>query len=110
MNTLEGACAKPEAEIVDIVKEEVCKWYNIKPNVLFSRQRPEHIAWPRQVAMVLSAEFSAINLVKLGIMFQRDHGTIIHAMKRFADRCDTEPRVMETIAGLRKRIEERLNA
>lgn len=95
---------KSPAEKVALIKSEVANWFGIKPHVLYSRIRPEHIAWPRQIAMNFAAEYSGVGLVSVGAMFGRDHGTIIHAMKRVSDRCHTEPATEQNIEALRSRI------
>jgi chromosomal replication initiation ATPase DnaA len=98
------------AGTIEIIKDEVAKWFKLKPHVIYSRLRPEHIVWPRQVAMALSVELSGLSCVYVARYFRRDHGTLCHAMKRMSARCDTEPSVKQSIEGLRQCILEAVKA
>jgi len=48
-----------------------------------SRRRPANIAFARQVAMFLSRKLTQSSLMEIGEAFGgRDHGTVIHAVRK----------------------------
>lgn len=80
-----------ELETIQHIKAELAKYYGINFLDMESSARPEHIAWPRQVAMWMLRAFMGISLVQIGRHFGgRDHGTVLHAWRLVEDRMDTE--------------------
>lgn len=67
--------------------------------------RPEYIAWPRQIAMYLCRELLHMRLERIGQSFGgRDHGTVIHAIRRVKQRMETEPKIQSEIEALKAQI------
>lgn len=89
-------------EQVSKIKRTVAAYYGIQPEVMDSEFRPEHIAWPRQVAMHICREALVdVGLVELGLCFGgRDHGTVIWAIKKVKNRMETEKQAMVDVARL----------
>ena len=76
---------KPKEITVDLIKEIVSKYYNIKLEDFNSKKRTRAIAYPRQIAMYLTREFTDLSLPKIGNEFGgRDHTTVIHACDKIA--------------------------
>jgi chromosomal replication initiator protein len=66
-----------------------------------SRRRPANIAFPRQVAMYLSRSMTKGSLVEIGEAFGgRDHGTVIHACRKVAQRIQSEAGLKEVVGML----------
>lgn len=77
---------------VDNIQKTVAQFYRISVEELLSRQRPQHIALPRQIAMYLSKELTQKSLPDLGLLFAgRDHTTILHAYRKIAAQRATSP-------------------
>ena len=71
---------KPKEITVDFIKEVVSRHYNIRMEDFSSKKRTRAIAYPRQIAMHLTREFTDLSLPKIGNEFGgRDHTTVIHA-------------------------------
>lgn len=72
----------------------------IKREALLSPARRREIAWPRQVAMELTAAHSSLSLPAVGRMFHRDHTTVMHARravaKRISDGCEETIRLRKS--------------
>ena len=63
-----------------------------------SRRRPANIAFARQVAMFLSRKLTHSSLMEIGDAFGgRDHGTVIHAVKKVELSIDKESSVRDTV-------------
>lgn len=77
--------------VFEVVATHVCSFYNVTKTALLSRSRLEHIAWARQVAMFLVHQLTDLTSVRIGQLFARDHGTVLHALHRVRGRIETEP-------------------
>ena len=67
---------------------------------LTGRSRIEPIAHARQLAMVLLRESTDLTLIEIGRIFNRDHGTVIHAIKAVASRRETDAKFAALYAQL----------
>lgn len=66
----------------DNIQKTVADYYKIKVAELFSRRRTRAIARPRQIAMWLCREVTALSYPEIGSAFGgRDHTTVIHAVR-----------------------------
>lgn len=90
---------------IDAIQKTVAEHFDVRLADMTSRRRPASIAFPRQVAMYLSRSLTKGSLMDIGDAFGgRDHGTVIHACKKVAERIDSESGLKEAIA----RIEAQL--
>jgi len=90
---------------IDSIQKAVAEHFDVRLADMTSRRRPASIAFPRQIAMYLSRSLTKGSLMEIGEAFGgRDHGTVIHACKKVADRIGDEPGLKESIA----RIESQL--
>lgn len=72
---------------VNTIKRIVCHRFDLDKTDMTSRRRPRYIAWPRQLAMMLTRELTALSLPRIGQLFGgRDHTTVYHAIKAVAGR------------------------
>ncbi|NOQ47021.1 MAG: chromosomal replication initiator protein DnaA [Desulfobulbaceae bacterium] len=55
--------------------------FNISVDKLKSRSRKRSITFPRQVAMFLTRKYTDQSLSDIGAMYNRDHSTVLHAIK-----------------------------
>ena len=71
---------------VDLIKEKVSQYYNIKISEFNLKKRTRDIAFPRQVAMYLSRELTDLSLPKIGESFGgKDHTTVMHAHEKISN-------------------------
>lgn len=71
---------------VEHIQKTVADYYKIKVNDMHSRKRTRAIARPRQVAMWLAKELTAMSLPAIGEAFGgRDHTTVLHACRKVTD-------------------------
>jgi chromosomal replication initiator protein len=90
---------------IDSIQKAVAEHFDVRLADMTSRRRPASIAFPRQIAMFLSRSMTKGSLMEIGEAFGgRDHGTVIHACKKVAERIDDESGLRETLA----RIEAQL--
>jgi chromosomal replication initiator protein len=71
---------------IERIQKTVADYYKIKVNDMHSRKRTRIIARPRQVAMWLAKELTAMSLPAIGEAFGgRDHTTVLHACRTVTD-------------------------
>lgn len=74
---------------IDEVKQCVCNHFNLKISQIDSRIRTQQIAYARQVAMYLANELTDKSHVQIGLHIgNRNHSTVIHAIKLIKDMMD----------------------
>ena len=65
---------------VKLIKEVICKEFDITISDIDSKKRTRQIAYPRQIAMYITRQITELSLPKIGEEFGgRDHSTVIHA-------------------------------
>ena len=63
-----------------------------------SKERPQNVAMPRQIAMFLCRSFTNKSLPEIAKAFDKTHATVVHA-------CKTIPGRMETDRTIRAHVE-----
>lgn len=76
---------------IKIISEVVCKKYQVDVQRLVSPGREQAVVVPRQLAFHLIRVITNIPFERIGEVFGRDHGTIMHACRSIADRSSTQP-------------------
>ena len=83
---------KGEVEIQPISMRDiacrVAERHGLTVDDLRGSDRTKRVAWPRQEAMAAIRETGRYSLPRIGKFFNRDHTTVIHAVRRVAERTD----------------------
>lgn len=83
---------------IDAIQKVVSEHFDVRLADMSSRRRPANIAFARQVAMYLSRKMTQASLMEIGDAFGgRDHGTVIHAVKKVESRIGKESMVRDTV-------------
>jgi chromosomal replication initiator protein len=93
-----------------VIQQAVSAEWGVTPDGLQSKTRTKTLTVPRQVAMWLTREMLALQLVEIGNSFGgRDHSTVIHSLERaaammaedesFRGRVEKVRRVLESLRG-----------
>lgn len=64
------------------IEAATCIEFNVRLNDMRSDRRWQEVARARQVAMFLARERTPYSLPQIGRCFNRDHTTVIHAVRR----------------------------
>ena len=71
-----------------------------------SARRAQMVARPRQVAMFLSKQLTSRSLPEIGRKFgNRDHTTVMHAIKKIDHLCVSDPGFAEDVELLKRMLE-----
>ena len=65
----------------ETIRDFIGKQFMVSVDDLRSRSRKRSIAFPRQVAMYLTRKFTDKSLADIGAFYNRDHSTVLHAIK-----------------------------
>lgn len=90
---------------IDSIQRTVAQYFDLRVADMTSRRRPKNIAHARQVAMYLSRKLTKNSLMEIGDAFGgRDHGTIIHAVKKVGALVESEAETREAVDHLASRL------
>ena len=102
---------KDKSDIVptaDVIIDEVCKFYNINPEVLRGQGKTKDIAIARQIAMYLIRRMTNLSLKEIGKEFEnRDHTTVLYSIERIEELVKTSPEKAEIIKDITANINVR---
>ncbi|MDQ2894386.1 MAG: chromosomal replication initiator protein DnaA, partial [Actinomycetota bacterium] len=95
----------PSAPTIEGVQAVVAAHFAISTAELVSAGRTARIAWPRQVAIHLARDLTDASLQAIGDAFGgRNHGTVLHACKRVAERAGTDDNILDEVRVLAERV------
>lgn len=78
--------SRPKQINVEMIKDVVSQYYNMRVEDFDSKRRTRSISYPRQIAMYLCRELTDLSLPRIGEEFGgRDHTTVIHAYDKITN-------------------------
>ena len=102
---------KDKADILptaDVIIDEVAKFYNIEPDLLRGQGRTKDISQARQIAMYQIRRMTSLPLKEIGREFEnRDHTTVLHAIKTVEKLVKTQPETAEIVKDITANINAR---
>jgi chromosomal replication initiator protein len=66
----------------DLILHQSARYFSLRREDLVSKSRSRPLTTARHVAMYLLRELSALSLIKIGELFDRDHTTALHGIKK----------------------------
>ena len=100
---MDVADCEPSDDVNRII-DAASEVFEIRRNIMLSRLRIDAVVIARQSAMALAYELGYGSLPSLGMMFRRDHGTILNAIRAVEARADTDPHFAAKLAKLREKV------
>lgn len=92
---------------IEDIQKKVAQRYNIKFSDMSSPLRVRTIARPRQLAMYLSKTLTPKSLTDIGKKFgKKDHTTVMHAIKKVEELCETDIEFREEVDLLMKILQD----
>ena len=89
---------------IEGIQRMVAEYYDIRLGDMTSKQRPQNIAFPRQVAMYLCREMTEQSLPAIGNAFGRNHATVLHAHRTVGSKMKIDAGLRQTILSLQQRL------
>jgi len=91
---------------VELIEEEVCKYFDINPELIHSKSKKQEIAQARQIAMYLSRKFTDKSYSNIGdILGKRDHATVLHACKTVCNWIETDKKLKSCVQEIEQLIQ-----
>jgi len=91
---------------IEEIQRRVAEHFNIKLADMHSERRARAVARPRQVAMYLAKQLTTRSLPEIGRKFgNRDHTTVMHAVRKIEELCTTDAGFSEDVELLRRMLE-----
>ncbi|MEM6761593.1 MAG: chromosomal replication initiator protein DnaA [Pseudomonadota bacterium] len=92
---------------IEDIQRVVSQHYGVSKQDLVSARRTRTIVQPRQIAMYLSKVLTPRSLPEIGRRFgNRDHTTVLHAVRKVDGMIDKEPQIAEDIETLKRLLDQ----
>ena len=79
------------------IRDFIGQQFRLSPEELRSRSRKKSVAFPRQVAMYLTRKYTDTSLADIGCIYNRDHSTVLYAIKSITMDMTRQPSIREQI-------------
>jgi chromosomal replication initiator protein len=101
---------EPGSPSVPAIQGAVCSTLGISQQAMLSPSRASAVSRARQIAMYLSRELTDLSLAEIARQFDRDHTTILHAVRAVSARAAGDAEVADTIHRARELLGARAAA
>jgi chromosomal replication initiator protein len=88
----------------DIVVNSTCDYFNIELVKLQNKSRQRKVVFPRQVIMYFLTEYTDMTYREIGLIFNRDHTTVIHSKDEIKNLMTVDDKVRCLVEGAKKNI------
>ncbi len=93
----------------EYIIEYCANFYNIKKEDIYSEKRNKKIVFARQVCLYIIRELTDYSLSKIGLIFGKDHATVLYAIKKLTNIMEKDISIKISIESLMKDISEKNN-
>jgi chromosomal replication initiator protein len=101
---VQGAGDGNRIKIEDIIRV-VSRHYGVSKQDILSERRHRSIVWPRQIGMYLAKQLTSRSLPEIGRRYgDRDHTTVLHAIRKVDKELTINPRLVEEIEELKRQL------
>ena len=91
---------------IEEIQNRVADYYSIRVSEMSSARRAQVVVRPRHVAMYLAKELTSRSLPEIGRRFgNRDHTTVLHAVRRIAGLREKDAQMAEDVEFLKRMLE-----
>jgi chromosomal replication initiator protein len=90
----------------EIILEETARYFSLRREDLVSKSRSRPLTTARHIAMYLTRELTGLSLIKIGDLFDRDHSTALHGIKRIETLMPNRDTVYRQVQELTRKITE----
>jgi chromosomal replication initiator protein len=91
----------------ETIMAETASYFGLRREDLVSKSRSRPLTMARHIAMYLLRELTGLSLIKIGELFDRDHSTALHGIKRIENLMPNRDTVYRQVQELTKKINER---
>ena len=91
----------------EVILEETAQHYGLTRNDLVGKSRSRPLTTARHVAMYLTRECTGLSLIKIGELFERDHTTVLHGIRKTEELMRARGSVYTQVQALTRKIRGR---
>jgi chromosomal replication initiator protein len=88
----------------ETIMTETAKYFGLRLEDLVSKSRSRPLTTARHIAMYLLRELTGLSLIKIGELFDRDHSTALHGIKRIETMMPQRDTTYRQVQELTKKI------
>lgn len=88
----------------ELILDQVCTFYKINPDQLFTKSRKREISDARQLLMYLAKKMTKLSLTSIGSRIDRNYSTVIYACNSIENRLQLEKQLREDVAAIETAI------
>lgn len=82
----------------EMIAERVSSYYDIDPDLIFSKTRKREVSDARQMVMFMAKKHAKMSLKTIGTRLARTHATVIYACRNIEERLPLEKQLQEDIS------------
>jgi chromosomal replication initiator protein len=86
------------------IRDLIGSQFKVSVDDLRSRSRKRSVTFPRQVAMYLTRKYTKNSLADIGSMYNRDHSTVLYAIKTITKDMSRQTSVREQVEMLSAKL------
>lgn len=95
----------PGPPTIDLIQRTVARAFGVSRGDLIAERRTQNVVLPRQIAMYLAKTLTLRSYPEIGRRTgDRDHTTVIHAVRKIAARCVSDPEFAGRIEQLKAEL------
>lgn len=92
-----------------IIRKVVCQHFRLKPYLLMGSRRNHWLCFARYTAWNFTRDVTLVSYERIGKFYgDRDHGTILHGIKAFNNRYDTDGHFKSDMDALELKIKKEI--
>lgn len=88
----------------EMITEQVCAYYNMPTDELFTRSRKREVNDARQLVMYMTKKHTTLPLTGIGTRLGRSHATVLHAVNNIENRLSTEAQLRTDLAAIEQAL------
>src|SRR5438094_224145 len=102
---LEDLLPQPGSEIpAQVILDETARYFHLTRDDLISKNRSRPLTTARHVAMYMMRECTGLSLIKIGELFDRDHTTVLHGVKKVETLMRDRAPIFRQVQDLTKKV------
>ncbi len=88
----------------EYIIEKIASYYNITTEEIAGKSKIKNTALARQISMYLMRKLTSLTLEEIGAVLNRDHSTVLHAIRRIEDNISNSPEFADVIRDITANI------
>ncbi|MCM1310110.1 MAG: chromosomal replication initiator protein DnaA [Bacteroides sp.] len=88
----------------EMIAEQVCSYYNMSTDLLFTPTRKREVNDVRQLVMYMTKKHTTLPLTGIGTRLNRTHATVLHAVNNIENRLAIEPQLRADLAAIEQSL------